>query len=131
MAEERENPAARQRLSVSIEDKLGAVTFHLGGELDCFSLPSLMPKLKPFREIPACRIIFNLRQVHYLDSTVLSFLISNHRDFSGRGGRMVCVRPKDPQVQKVLTRTWVTSILQFADDMQEAERFLAAGGQPD
>jgi anti-anti-sigma factor len=127
MVETERSPTSPIRLRAVLEEHGRRVRVSFEGEMDCFSIPGLREKLKDFRNLNYSQVIFDLSRIEFLDTTVLSFLISNHNELDVRGGKLVCIKPQNPYVQKVLERTWVTSILHFADTLLEAESLFQSG----
>jgi len=67
----------------------------VAGEIDTFTAPQLREKLVELTDAGERRIVVDLLQVDFLDSTALGVLVGVHRRISPGGGvlKLVCAKP--------------------------------------
>ncbi|HLK46145.1 MAG TPA: STAS domain-containing protein [Acidimicrobiales bacterium] len=110
---------------VTAEERGGVPVVRAAGEVDVSTAPMLRDKLL---ELPAdaARVIVDLSEVTFLDSTGLGVLVAGQKrvrgtaapeEVSGRGLDLVVTRP---QIMKVLEVTGLTSIFSIYPSLEEA-----------
>jgi anti-anti-sigma factor len=78
------------------------IVFELAGELDIATCPPVMDALATALEHEGARdVVFDLRDVTFMDSSALKCLLYAHNRVGPRGGTVV-VRNARPQVAKVI-----------------------------
>ncbi len=75
----------------------------------------------------ARKVLLDLRQTDYMDSTGISWLIVNHKQFQRAGGLLV-LHSLPPRVSQVLHSCQMESVFHLAADEAEA-RAVALGGK--
>jgi anti-sigma B factor antagonist len=93
----------------------GSVRVEVRGELDLLTSPQLAETLR--REIDAGnRVVVDLSEIGFIDSTGLNTLITALRASSSNGGELMVSPSLPAQVQKVLEVTGLNQVLPLAAD---------------
>jgi anti-anti-sigma factor len=105
-------------VTVRCEGDLNQIYFQLGNPLEkALGAPTFTR-----------RVILNLENVNFLDSSALSWLVTCHKRFQQQGGKMVlCAIP--PRVNQVLQFCRMDRLFGIADD-EAAARQKLQGDQP-
>ncbi len=90
----------------------------LSGELDLASGPELAQALDSLSGSPAQRLVIDLRQLEFMDSTGLSIIVRAHQRFADEGRELGLVRGPS-QVQRLLDLTGVAERLRVVDAPEE------------
>lgn len=69
------------------------------------------------------RILLDLRQTDYIDSSAVGWLLNSHRAFTAGGGRLV-LHSLHPKVRRILTTLRVDAVVPLADDEISAQYLL-------
>lgn len=85
-----------------LDDERGLVT--LRGEVDIYTAPRFKESLLELLEAGVSRVVVDLSEVTFIDSTALGVLIGGVRRLHDRDGRMALVVTSRP-VERVLTVT--------------------------
>lgn len=96
--------SAAQPFSVSVVPDRGEVVVVLTGELDLASADVLERDVRKLRLAGCDRVVVDLRQVEFMDSTGLRLLISL-RNTAKREGHRLMVVPGPRQVQRIFDLT--------------------------
>jgi anti-sigma B factor antagonist len=91
----------------------------LAGEVDIYSVPELRSRFESFAEAGCRRIVLDLTDVDFVDSSVLGVLIHRSRLVAEAGGWMRIVCPRG-QVLRVLQITGLDKQLEVFDDVEAA-----------
>ncbi len=94
-------------------DDDGKRTVALSGEIDLASAPAVWDALEPALE-DATRVVVDLSDVRFIDSTGLSVLVRAHRRLSHNGGTLV-VRSPSEMAGRVLRVTGLDTVFGWAD----------------
>ncbi|MBA9003430.1 MULTISPECIES: STAS domain-containing protein [Thermomonospora] len=89
------------------------------GELDVFSSPRLREKLLDVIDTGPVRLVVDLSDVTFLDSTGLGVLVGIYHRLRARNGTMSFVGAND-RVRRVFHVTQLTKIFVLYDDLDEA-----------
>ncbi len=89
----------------------GAVAVRLTGELDLVSVPALTEYLDVAATI-ARDLVVNLRDVTFVDASVIGALIQAHHNAVARGGSLV-LSEANPWVERVLRAARATDVLRL------------------
>lgn len=83
-------------------DNEGAIV-EVGGEVDVFTAPKLRDLLASLTEEGQTRLIVDLQQVQFLDSTGLGVLVGSLKRIRNRGGslELVCSQPRLLKIFKI------------------------------
>ncbi len=88
------------------------------GELDLATSPELEEQLERVWDSGSDRLVLDLRQLEFMDSTGLSIIVKAHQRLSEEGGQLSLVRGSQ-QVQRLLDLTGVSERLQLVDTPEE------------
>ena len=102
------------RLGISATTVEGTVEITLEGELDLGSAPQLEQRLHEIEQSGTNRVIVDLRQLAFIDSTGLRLLLQAHARCSERRCEFV-LRPGGEPVQRVFDLTGALKVLRFED----------------
>jgi anti-anti-sigma factor len=92
----------------------GAIVLALHGELDLGSAPALEGALSEFERSGSPRLVIDLENLQFMDSTGLALMVRAQQAARESGYRLVCRRgPK--QVQRLFELTGVIDRLEFED----------------
>jgi len=97
-----------------------ALTVMLEGELDQNSSQRVRTELDDLLEDSRIRrLIFDMRNLTFMDSSGIGVIIGRYRTLSGRGGS-VSVRNEAPHIQRIMKLTGLYTILENTNN-QSAE----------
>jgi anti-anti-sigma factor len=99
-------------ISSSIDDGTASLALH--GELDLASAPALESSLSGIEEQAPKRLVIDLRELRFIDSTGLRLLLQADARWRKRGSELV-LRPGEPTVQRVFDVTGALDVLRFED----------------
>jgi anti-sigma B factor antagonist len=99
-------------LSVSSQTEDDTVHITLQGELDLASAPQMQEHLRAAGEGAPSRVIVDLSQLAFIDSTGLRVLLQADAHAREQGYELV-LRPGDATVQRVFEVTGATEMLRF------------------
>jgi ABC-type transporter Mla MlaB component len=96
------------------------------------SQQSITPGSTPFETLLGMncfrhKVLLNLEKTHYIDSSGISWLMTQHKQFLKGGGKLI-LYAVPPMVNQVLQLLRMSSILNIATD-EAAARTLVQGGQ--
>ena len=100
-----------------VNPRLGLV--EVSGEVDIYTAPKFKEDMIAVIDAGATRLVINLSDVTFIDSTALGVLIGGIKRMHAVDGRMVLVVNTRP-VQKVLTITGLDSIFEIHETREEA-----------
>jgi anti-sigma B factor antagonist len=106
----------------------GGLVVSVQGQVDLYAAPDLKARLIDALDRGDGRIVVDVTESMFLDSTALSTLFSAHRRARRRGGRVVLVNTSD-EIARTLSITGLDAILDVVETVDEA-RSLLDGGQP-
>jgi anti-sigma B factor antagonist len=86
------------------------ITLRLEGDLDVAAAPDLRAALDEALSLHPRRLVLDLAQVRFLDSTGLGVLLSRCRRLAERGGEMALARPQAP-VARVLELSGALTVM--------------------
>ena len=110
-------------LSITRADHGDQTVVHLGGEIDVYTAPLVREKLDEQIQGGRTRLVVDLTDVTFLDSTGLGVLVGRLKLARTRGGSMRLVG-KDDRVLKVFSITCLDKVFEINPDLDAA---LAAG----
>lgn len=88
------------------------VVIALQGEVDLFNAPAFQKELIGWIEAGASRVVLDLQQATFFDSTALRVLLEGHRELRKRNGR-ISVVCDEPQIKKIFTITGLDELFPF------------------
>jgi anti-sigma B factor antagonist len=113
-------------LSITRADHGDQTVVHLGGEIDVYTAPLVREKLDEQIVGGRTRLIVDLTDVSFLDSTGLGVLVGRLKLARTRGGSMRLVG-RDDRVLKVFAITGLDKVFEIHPDLESA---LAAAAEP-
>jgi anti-sigma B factor antagonist len=94
--------------------------FDLSGDIDFGNSPELRePMLSEIRETRASRVIVNLRQVRYIDSSGVASLIEGLKASRDLGSRFILIGLSAP-AREVLQLSRLTKVFEIYDNEEQA-----------
>jgi anti-anti-sigma factor len=103
----------------------GAVCLVLSGELDLASVASFREHFAAAND--ADGLIFDLRDLRYLDSSGINALFDAHRALAPSGRRIALVDPS-PNIRRVLGVLHLEDLMPAFQSVDEALAYVLAGG---
>lgn len=91
----------------------------LSGEVDVFVFPDIKDTLLGAVRAGHDRIIIDLADVEYIDSSGLGVLVVTHKEARERGGRIAVVCPK-PQLRRIFEITGLAKLFGVFNDLDGA-----------
>ena len=98
----------------------------LGGEVDLYTAPELKQELHRLVAEGATRVVVDMTQTTFIDSTTLGVLLSVVKRVRPEGGTVVLVCP-DRNVRRIFEITLLDRVFPIVDTREEA---FEAVGQP-
>ena len=108
----------REGLRVRVERRATTVLVRLAGDFEWCTVGSVEAALEDARGAATEHIIFDLRQVAFLDMAGLATLIRAHERAGGNGCHVRVVRPTG-RARRVFTLTRVGAVLNLVDDADD------------
>lgn len=105
-------------LSVSTETKDGSVVVHVGGDLDVYTAPQLQEALDQAFATGG-RLVLDLLDVHFIDSTALGVLVGAHQRSQSENGELRLV-VEDPLVLKIFHITGFDGVFSIFPRLADA-----------
>jgi anti-sigma B factor antagonist len=93
----------------------------VGGEIDLFSAPQLKEEIRRLIGNGTGRLLINLDQVSFMDSTGLGVLLGALKRVRGRDGALAIVCPPGP-VHRVLTLTGLHKVFPIYESLEDVAR---------
>ncbi|MDQ7843290.1 MAG: STAS domain-containing protein [Armatimonadota bacterium] len=107
----------------------GVEILDVQGELDIYTSPRLRAALQEAMADGRVRLVVNLLQTTYLDSTALSVLTSAFKQAKDAGGTVALVY-NQPQIEKIFTITGLHEVFPvFASESEAVQAARAWPGQ--
>lgn len=78
-------------MDVAVSHSEGVTTARLTGEVDTYSVPGVRHAFEGLGVVPEGRVVVDLRDVSFLDSSGLGAIIALHHRVRAQGGRMQLV----------------------------------------
>ena len=103
-------------ININIATRDGATVVAVSGEVDLQTAPRLAEALE---SCPGGRVVVDLSDVDFLDSSGLGALVTGNRHLTEAGGSLRLVRPR-PSVDKVLTISRLTDVIEAFDSVDAA-----------
>jgi anti-anti-sigma factor len=106
--------AGSDHLSVELRHEAGVVVVRLEGELDLASVPVLERELERAEVGDAAKVVLDLRDLRFIDSTGLRTIFTAHARAQERGREFAVTRGPE-QVQRLLAITRLGERLRVVD----------------
>jgi len=102
----------------------GSITvLELNGDLDVSSAPTLQAALQEIIDQGGQRVIVDLSDVPFMDSSGLGVLVAAHRRMTAIGGQLALANPA-PTLQKVFELTRTNRLFKVYDSVEDAMEAL-------
>ena len=110
-------------LKFTTEQKDGYMLCAIKGEIDLYNARQLKDKVSDVleEEDDPKKLVLDIQEVKYIDSTGLGILIGIKRRLTENGGRLVLVL-SEQRILQLFTITGLSNIFTIASDREEAER---------
>ncbi len=105
-------------MEYTVRDELGITVVDLRGEIDIAHAPRLRDLLEELIANSSARLLINLSDVAFIDSSGLGVLIAAHRKAQETGGILGLANPQAP-VQRVFELTRTNRVLKIFDTVAE------------
>ena len=106
-------------IAVETEEREGWKVVRVAGEIDLGTAPELRERLATVLDDGADRVIVDLEQVRFIDSTALSVMVAAHKRLVRRG-TVLHLAAGGLQVVRVLTTTGLSRVFAVHDSVDEA-----------
>jgi anti-sigma B factor antagonist len=110
--------AVEEHLHVSVHARADAAVVALNGELDLASAPLLEVEMDRAEVTGATKVVLDLRELRFIDSTGLHTIFSSHSSARERGQEFAITRGSE-QVQRLLAITRMGEHLRIVDAPEE------------
>ncbi|WP_433650082.1 STAS domain-containing protein [Micromonospora zamorensis] len=107
-------------LQLSVRPGQGCTVLEVRGELDMATSPQLRDGLQRLVDAGDSRVVVDLAEVGFMDSSGLGALVVTFKALRDAGGRL-CLAAAQPAVRGVLTVTSVDRAIDVYDSVPEAE----------
>lgn len=105
-------------LSIRTETTGEAVVVHVGGDLDVYTAPRLKETLEGAM-VDGGRLVLDLSEVHFIDSTALGILVSAHEQSQAAAGDLRLVMD-DPYLLKIFHITGFDNMFSIYPEVARA-----------
>jgi anti-sigma B factor antagonist len=107
----------RQPAVAGVETRDGGVVVHLAGELDLYNAPQLRTALEEVAGSNPTRLVVDLTEVEFVDSTVLGILIEARRRLDNGAAFLLAAPGRD--VRRALEVSGLDRHLRVVDSVDE------------
>lgn len=109
---------------IKISEQIGGVIMHLKGQfVGGQETDDLREHLKKIAEQSHNRMVIDLKDVSYLNSTALGVLISSHANFTKRNGKIILCNVSK-SLENIFVITKLTLVFNITDNLEEAVQEL-------
>ncbi|HBE04018.1 MAG: anti-anti-sigma factor [Spirochaetes bacterium GWF1_41_5] len=106
-------------MEIKTREREGIIIFDITGEIDLYNAPEIKDSIKKQIDQGHKKIIINLENVSYIDSSGIGALISSLSNLKKIGGGLKIINVYD-SVKKVFELTKLTSFFQIFNNEDEA-----------
>ena len=111
---------ASPELSIEVSSpSAGIILVGLGGEMDVVSVEAFERSIAALEDVESSRVVIDLADVFFLDSSGINALVQAVRSIEGRGGSAVIAAPRKP-VQRVFEITRIAEVVTVEPDRVSA-----------
>lgn len=110
--------AVQEHLRIELRREQDLAILELDGELDLASAPLFQTEIDSKEVVAAAKLLIDLRQLSFIDSTGLRVLFSAQSQARQRGQQFAVTRGSE-QVQRLLTITRMGEHLDFVEGPEE------------
>lgn len=103
------------QLRLQVDTGNDAAVIHLHGELDPHTAPLLQREVDRLIDLGSTRVVCDLRDLRFIDSSGLRVVISAHRRLVGSGGSFALAAPNDT-TRRLLEITGLLDHLEIVDE---------------
>lgn len=107
-------------MHINVEHGDNFATLHLRGEFDTYYCKHLQDQVEALLASGVVRIVLNLRQVHFINSTALGAIIKASKSTTAKGGKLVIARPS-PFCREIIGKVGVDRVVPIFDTEEEAK----------
>ena len=101
--------------TVAVTEEDGAAVVAVRGEVDLYTGPLLWERLLAVIENGPSRVVLDLKEMPFMDSTGLTVMVMAMRRLQGSGGQLI-LRSPCRMASKLLELTGFSALLQIQDD---------------
>lgn len=112
-------------MEVKVDKMKGAEIITVFGKIDAYQSIKLKDALNEIIDKGSKKIIVNLHDVSFLDSTALGTLISALKKIKNKGGE-ICITRLQPNVEEIFELTHLNKIFKIFPSNEEAIDYLAS-----
>jgi anti-sigma B factor antagonist len=105
-------------LSISSDTVDAATVIHVGGDLDVYTAPRLKEVLDDAM-VGGGRLVLDLSEVHFIDSTALGVLVGTHQETQSNNGEFHLV-VEDPFLLKIFHITGFDGVFSIFPQVADA-----------
>ncbi len=113
MSDTESTPGARE-LGLSTEETNDGPVLHVRGEVDVYTSPSLRDELYRLIDAGATRVVLDLQELDFIDSSGLGVLVGALKRVREQSGDLE-LRHVQPGTRKILDITGLTQVLTIAE----------------
>ena len=106
-------------METAIRENGDIVIIDINGEIDLYHANDLRQQIKEFQETGKVKIIVNLKETPYIDSSGIGVLTSNLRALQKSGGDLKICHLQDP-VQKIFEFSKLNTLFQIFETEEDA-----------
>jgi anti-sigma B factor antagonist len=103
----------------SIQQEAGLLVVRLTGEIDMYRTPQVLEALEPRMQPCPQRVIVDLSEVSYMDSSGVGTLVHLFRRINSHNGKLILVNPNQ-RVRSIFEITRLDRFFTICHDHQEA-----------
>ena len=105
---------------IKTEEQIGGTIMHLKGQfIGGEETDELKSKLNEVAELKKNKLVINLEDVTYLNSTALGVLISAHSNFSKRDGEIILCKVSK-SIENIFVITKLSLVFNIEDTLEDA-----------
>lgn len=109
---------------IRVEDQIGGVILHLKGQfIGGPETDELKNYLQKYSEENISKMIIDLENVTYLNSTALGVLIASHATFSKRNGKIILCNVSK-SIENIFVITKLTLVFTITETIDEAKKLF-------
>ncbi len=122
-------------MHINVEHGQNFATLHLRGEFDTFYCTAFQTEVAALQKAGVHRVVLNLRQVKFINSTALGTIIKVFKQLKEKGGKLVISRPSE-FCREMIKKVGIDRIVPVCDSDEAAQAavigtMLAPAAQPD
>lgn len=102
-----------------VREEGGVVLVRLAGEIDMHRTPEVMQAVDAHMQSKPKRVVVDLSDVEYMDSSGVGTLVHLFRQVNSNGGKLILVKPNE-RVRSVFEITRLDRFFVICQDQQEA-----------